>query len=181
MFAADDSASLLGEQYEGHQTRGVNAAFCVHKQVSDCVLKTSLSFRNPHVAAPPGLPSNGPNDHLRDGLRWSAPCEVESQIVEIHYSDRDHIGDGRTRAYAHYRVFEAFRCVASQVRTVDVWMGRDRRAGYPVRVTCTVSAALRDGERIEVTATGDWPYAAIQQAATRARQQLDGTLMSCAK
>jgi V8-like Glu-specific endopeptidase len=44
-----------------------------------------------------------------------------------------------------------------------------------------VSAALRDGERIEVTATGDWPYAAIQQAATRAREQLDGKLTSCAK
>lgn len=60
-------------------------------------------------------------------------------------------------------------------------MGRDRRAGYPHRVTCTVSAALRDGERIEVTATGDWPYAAIQQAATRAREQLDAELTTCAK
>ena len=101
--------------------------------------------------------------------------------MEIRYSDRDHAGDGRTRAYAHYRVFEAFRCVASQIRTVDVSMGRDRRAGYPHRVTCTVSAALRDGERIEVTATGDWPYAAIQQAATRAREQLDEELTTCAK
>ena len=96
--------------------------------------------------------------------------------MEIHYSDGDHIADGRTRAYAHYRVFEALRSAASQIRTVDVSMGRDRRAGNPHRVTCTVSAALRDGERIEVTATGDWPYAAIQQAATRARQQLDRAL-----
>ena len=100
--------------------------------------------------------------------------------MEIRYSDTDHAGDGRTRAYAHYRVFEAFRCVASHIRTVDVSMGRDRRASHQHRVTCTVSAALRDGERIEVTATGDWPYAAIQQAATRARQQMDGKLTSCA-
>ena len=101
--------------------------------------------------------------------------------MEIRYSDRDHAGDGRTRAYAHYRVFEAFRCVASQIRTVDVSIGRDRRAGYPHRVTCTVSALLCDGERIEATATGDWPYAAIQQAATRAREQLDGEVTTCAK
>jgi hypothetical protein len=99
----------------------------------------------------------------------------------IHYSDSDHVGDGRTRAYAHYRVFEAFRCVVSQIRTVDVVIGRDRRAGYPYRVTCTVRAEVADGEQIDVTATGDWPYAAIQQAATRARQQLDGKLTSCAK
>jgi hypothetical protein len=99
--------------------------------------------------------------------------------VEIHYSDRDHVGDGRTRAYAQYRVFEAFRCVASQVRTVDVAVGRDRRGGYPLRVTCTVHAELRDGEHISATATGDWPYAAIQQAAMQARQQIDGNLTSC--
>jgi ribosome-associated translation inhibitor RaiA len=101
--------------------------------------------------------------------------------VEIRYSDRDHTGDGRIRAYAHYRVFEAFRCVASQIRTVDVSMGRDRRAGHPHRVTCTVRAELRDGEHIVVAATADWPYAAIQQAATRARRQLDGELTTCAK
>jgi hypothetical protein len=100
--------------------------------------------------------------------------------VEIHYSDKDHVGDGRTRAYAHYRVFEAFRCVASQVRTVNVALGRDRRAGDALRVRCTVRAELEDAEPIAVTATGDWPYAAIQQAATQARQQLDGKLMSCA-
>jgi hypothetical protein len=79
--------------------------------------------------------------------------------MEIHYSDRDRVGDGRARAYAQYRVFEAFRCVASQVRTVDVSIGRDRGAGYPHRVTCTVLAELRDGEQITVTAMGDWPYA----------------------
>ena len=101
--------------------------------------------------------------------------------MEIHYSDRHRVGDGRARAYAQYRVFEAFRCVASQVRTVDVSIGRDPGTGYPHRVTCTVLAELRDGERITVTAMGDWPYAAIQQAATRARQQLDGRLTSCAK
>jgi hypothetical protein len=48
-------------------------------------------------------------------------------------------------------------------------------------VTCTVRAELGDGERIAVTATGDWPYAAIQQAATQARQQLDGRVTSCAR
>lgn len=101
--------------------------------------------------------------------------------MEIRYSDREHAGDGRTRAYAHYCVFEAFRCVASQIRTVDVSMGRDRRAGHPQRLTCTVRAGLCDGQEIVVTATGDWPYAAIQQAATRARQQLDGELTTCAK
>ena len=101
--------------------------------------------------------------------------------MEIHYSDRDGVGDGRARAYAQYRVFEAFRCVANEIRTVDVSMGRDRRAGHPHRVTCTVLAELRDGEQITVTAMGDWPYAAIQQAATRARQQLDGRITSCAK
>jgi len=119
-------------------------------------------------------------DHVREGFIWSAPCEAKSQIVEIDYSDRDHIGDGRTRAYAHYRVFEAFRCVASQIRTVDVLMGRDRRPGHPVRVTCRVTVTLRDGERIEVTATADWPYAAVQQAAKRARERLDEKLRSCA-
>jgi hypothetical protein len=103
------------------------------------------------------------------------------EIVEIHYSDRDYVGDGRTRAYAQYRVFEAFRCVASRIRTVDVSIGRDRRAGHPHRVTCTVRAELRDGDHISVTATGDWPYAAIQQAATQARQQMDGRLTSCEK
>jgi hypothetical protein len=101
--------------------------------------------------------------------------------VEIHYSDRDHIGDGRTRAYAHYRVFEAFRCVASHVRAVTVAVGRDRRGGYPFRVTCTVRADLRDGAQIAVIATGDWPYAAIQQAATQARHQMDGKFTSCEK
>ena len=99
--------------------------------------------------------------------------------MEIHYSDREHVGDGRTRVYAHYRVFEAFRCVANQVRTVDVAVGRDRRGGYPIRATCTVRAELRDGAHVSATATGDWPYAAIQQAATQARQQIDGKLMSC--
>lgn len=101
--------------------------------------------------------------------------------MEIHYSDRDRVGDGRARAYAQYRVFEAFRCVANEIRTVDVSMGRDRRARHPHRVTCTVLAELRDGEQIIATAMGDWPYAAIQQAATRARQQLDGRIRSCAK
>lgn len=101
--------------------------------------------------------------------------------MEIRYWDRNHAGDGRTRAYAQYRVFEAFRCAASQIRTVDVSMGRDRRAGYPHRVTCTVLASLHDGEQIEVTATGDWPYAAIQHAAARARQQLDERITSCMK
>ena len=101
--------------------------------------------------------------------------------MEIHYSDRDHVGDGRTRAYAHYRVFEAFRCVANHVRTVDVAVRRDRRGGYPLRVTCMVRAELRDGEHISAMATGDWPYAAIQQAATQARQQMDGKLTSCEK
>ena len=100
--------------------------------------------------------------------------------MDIRYSDEDHIGDGRTRNYAHYRVFEAFRCVASQIPTVDVSMRRDRRAGFPHRVLCTVSAALRDGKRIEATATGEWPYAAIQHAAARARQQLDGKSAACA-
>ena len=101
--------------------------------------------------------------------------------MEIRYSDGNDTGNGRTRTYAHYCVFEAFRSVASQIRTVDVSMGRDRRAGYPHRVTCTVLAELRDGEQIAVTATGDWPYAAIQRAATQARQQMDGTLTSCGK
>ena len=101
--------------------------------------------------------------------------------MEIRYSDRDHSGDGRTRTYAHDRVFEAFRCVASHVGTVDVSMARDRRAGHPHRVTCTVRVELRDGEQIAVTATGDWPYAAIQRATAQAREQMDGTLTSCAK
>jgi hypothetical protein len=76
-------------------------------------------------------------------------------------------------------VFEAFRCVASQIRTVDVALWRDRRDSHPHRVTCTVRAELESGRPIAVTATGDWPYAAIQQAATQARQQLDGTLTPC--
>ena len=59
---------------------------------------------------------------------------------------------------------------------MDVSLGRDRGGGYPLRVTCTVRAELDDGDSIAVTATGDWPYAAIQQAATQARQQLDGKL-----
>jgi hypothetical protein len=99
--------------------------------------------------------------------------------VEIHYSDKDGVGDSRTRAYAHYRVFEAFRPVASYIRTVDIVIARDRRAGYPHRVTCTVLAELSDGAQIDVTAPGDWPYAAIQRAATQARQQMDGRLTSC--
>lgn len=41
--------------------------------------------------------------------RWSASCEKRVEIVEIQYSDREHVGDVRTRAYAHHRVFEAFR------------------------------------------------------------------------
>jgi hypothetical protein len=44
-----------------------------------------------------------------------------------------------------------------------------------------VVAELRDGEQIAVTATGDWPYAAIQRAATQAREQMDGKLTSCGK
>jgi hypothetical protein len=52
--------------------------------------------------------------------------------MEIRYSDRDYVGDGRTRVYAQYRVFEAFRCVASEIRTVDVSMARHRPP-----VTCT--------------------------------------------
>ena len=101
--------------------------------------------------------------------------------MEIRYSDGDHVGDRRTRAYAHYRVFDALRGVACQIRTVDVSLARDRRAGDPHRVTCTVRAELRDGEQIAVTAIGDWPYAAIQRAATEARQRVDGRVTSCAK
>jgi hypothetical protein len=42
-----------------------------------------------------------------------------------------------------------------------------------------VVAHLRDGHRIEVTADGDWPYAAIQQAAVLARQRLDEKVATC--
>ena len=100
--------------------------------------------------------------------------------MEIRYLDTDHIGDERTRAYVHYRVFEAFRSVSGQIRTVDVSIGRDRRAGYPHRVICSVLAELHGGEQVAVTATGDWPYAAIQRAAVTARQHVDGRLSSCA-
>jgi hypothetical protein len=100
-------------------------------------------------------------------------------MVEIAYSDIDHIGDTRTRVYARFRVFQALRCAVGQIRTVNVSMRRDRRAGHPYRVTCTVTMVLRDGERIEVTAAGDWPYTAIQQAATRARRELDGKVTRC--
>ena len=93
--------------------------------------------------------------------------------MEITYLDHDHTGDRRTKAYAHYRVFEAFRCVASEVQRVEVSIARDRRAGRVHRVTCAVLAQLRDGDEIAVTAVGDWPYAAIQLAALKARQELD--------
>ena len=99
--------------------------------------------------------------------------------MDITYSDQEHAGDGRTRAYAQYRVFEAFRSVASEVGRIDVSIGRDRGAGISGRVTCTVVAYRRDGHRIEVSADGDWPYAAIQEAAVRARQRLDETVTSC--
>jgi hypothetical protein len=108
------------------------------------------------------------------------PAIAKQSGVEIRYSDNDGVGDSRTRTYAHYRVFEAFRSVASHIRTVNVLMARDRRAGYPHRVTCTVLAELSDGAQIAVTATGDWPYAAIQRAAAQARQQMDARLTSCA-
>ena len=110
---------------------------------------------------------------------WSGHCEAD-RGVEIRYSDGDQVGDARTRAYAHYRVFEACRSVASHVRAVDVSMARDRRAGYPHRVTCTVVARLHDGAQIAVTAAGYWPYAAIQRAATQTRQHIDRRLASCA-
>ena len=101
--------------------------------------------------------------------------------MHITYSDHDHTGDGRTKAYAHYRVFEAFRCVASEVQRIDVSLARDRRAGHGHRVTCTVRAQLRTGDQIAATATGDWPYAAIQRAAITARQQLDDKVASCTR
>ena len=101
--------------------------------------------------------------------------------MHITYSDHDHTGDGRTKAYAHYRVFEAFRCVASEVKRIDVSLARDRRAGRAHRVTCTVRAQLRAGDQIAATATGDWPYAAIQRAAIKARQQLDDKAASCVR
>lgn len=110
---------------------------------------------------------------------WPGHCEL-AQRVEINYSDGDHVGDGRTRAYAHYRVFEEFRSVATHVRTVDVSIARDRRAGYPQRVTCMVVASLHDGAQIAATATGDWPYAAIQRAATQARRHIDRRFTACA-
>ncbi len=103
------------------------------------------------------------------------------RAVNITYSDHDHTGDGRTKAYAHYRVFEAFRCVASEVQKIDVSIARDRRAGRPYRVTCTVCAQLRTGNQIAASATGDWPYAAIQRAAIKARQQLDDEGASCTR
>ena len=99
--------------------------------------------------------------------------------MEIKYSDHGHTGDRRTQTYAHYRVFEAFRSVASEVRKVDVTLARDRRAGQTDRVTCTVLAELHNGDQIAVTAVGDWPYAAIQRAALQARKQLDGKVESC--
>lgn len=101
--------------------------------------------------------------------------------MHITYADRDHTGDGRTKTYAHYRVFEAFRCVASEVHRIDVSIARDRRAGCAHRVTCTVCAQLRTGDQIAATATGDWPYAAIQRAAIKARQQLDDKVASCTR
>lgn len=101
--------------------------------------------------------------------------------MEITYSDQDDTGDGRTKAYAHYRVFEAFRSVASEVQRVDVSVGRERRAGHARRVTCTVLAQLLNGDQIAATATGDWPYAAIQRAAVKARQELDDKLASCTR
>jgi hypothetical protein len=108
------------------------------------------------------------------------PAIAKQPGVEIRYSDSDRVGDSRTRTYAHYRVFEAFRSVARHMRTVDVLMARDRRAGHPHRVRCTVLAEPSDGAQITVTATGDWPYAAIQRAATQARQRMDDRLTSCA-
>jgi hypothetical protein len=99
--------------------------------------------------------------------------------VEITYSDPDCTSDGRTKTYAHYRVFEAFRCVAGDVQRVDVSMARERRAGSGHKVTCTVRAELRNGGRVAATATGDWPYAAIQRAAIQARQKLDSNVEPC--
>ena len=101
--------------------------------------------------------------------------------MEITYADHDHTGDRRTKAYAHYRVFEAFRSVASEVHRVEVTIARDRRAGRAHRVTCAIRARLRNGGRIAVTAIGGWPYAAIQLAALKARQQLDDRVPSCTR
>ena len=106
---------------------------------------------------------------------WTTARVLRSpqQAVNITYSDHDCTGDGRTKAYAHYRVFEAFRSVASEVPSIEVSIARDRRVGRAHRVTCTVLAQLRNGDHISATATGDWPYAAIQRAAIKARQRLD--------
>ena len=77
-------------------------------------------------------------------------------------------------------MFEAFRSVASQIRTVDVSIGRNRRADHQHRVMCPVLAELRDGTPIAQRphVTGRTP--AIQRVATQARQQMDGSLTSCA-
>jgi len=64
---------------------------------------------------------------------------------------------------------------------VEVTMARDPRRARAHGATCTVLVELRDGDQIAVTAVGDWPYAAIQRAAVKARRQLDSKAAACTR
>jgi hypothetical protein len=143
-----------------------------------CVLKCEVSFRNRFLDPRSELARHPSKSGLRQRLQGGPPLAKERVVVEIHHSDRDHVDDDRTRADPQCRAFDAFRSVASEIQAVEVALRRERRAGSPHRVTCTVRAEIDDGDHIAVIATGDWVYVAPQEDATRAGHQLDPTLTS---
>lgn len=81
--------------------------------------------------------------------------------------------DGRTRAYVDYRVFEAFRSVVREIRSVTVSLTSTPRTDE-IGVTCTVRITFADGRSVVTTGAARWPYAAIDLALENASRLVQG-------
>ena len=78
----------------------------------------------------------------------------------------------QARTYAEYRLFAALSQVvgAGRVDHASLVLHRTRSRRRCDGVTCTVTIEFKDGESARLSACGDHPYAAINRAMERLRQ-----------
>jgi ribosome-associated translation inhibitor RaiA len=75
--------------------------------------------------------------------------------------------DGRTRAYLESRLFNTLRPIARDIKGIGVSL-TDHSIDMSPASTCRIVLDFTSGEQIVALATADWPYAAIDEAVTKA-------------
>lgn len=91
--------------------------------------------------------------------------------MRIEIIGDDSIGH-QARTYAEYRLFAALSQVvgAGRVDHASLVLHRTRSRRRCDAVACTVTIEFKDGESARLSACGDHPYAAINRAVERLRQ-----------